>query len=133
MNLIDEVNKKPEVCKALLEELISDVSEYGEQWEIIENPELKWFSEGDAPYLLAPYAVKWIMPHSKEYLGLEEDYFEIIYLNHDYDGLDFHYEDIESPVHSGWLFIGYAEKLKDKIRMQQFELSRTTGDKYSVN
>lgn len=103
------------VAKELINDLARDITEYGNDYEIIDNPQLEWYDENDADYLRFPYAVKFTIEYSEYYLG--KPYSEILYINETFDGLEYEYEDYTIPVENPeWFFLGYSQKLIDKLK-----------------
>lgn len=106
-----------EEAKELIIELANPLTEYDCEYTIIDNPQLKFYSHGDPEYLRFPFAVEFYLRYSECYLG--KPYKEILYVNENYDGLEWLYEDYSIPVEDGaWFFISAYNKACDKIKLQ---------------
>ena len=119
----EELLQDTEACEELIKDLVEEITEYGEQYVIIPNPDLEFLSEKDAAYLRFPYAVRlWI---STDFYG---DYGETLYVNENWDGLEFRYEDTSMSVDKGWLYYGYSNKLSWEILRLQDELNHLRSE-----
>ena len=115
----------------LIKDLAQSIQEYQTYFEIIDNPNLKYYDENDETYLRFPYAVKFYVDYSELYLG--KRYEEILYINEGLDGLDFWHEDYNIPVDSdSWLFIGAYHRAIDKIKYQEIEIQKLKAELENV-